>query len=114
MLLKMINYSPLPSRVRRIVKVYDYCIEKVVEAKNGYRIELKEGYKTKDGATSVLTDNTDSMFYSMRSVVKPSTREIKVALYSFSCPICGKAVARGGNYADLGGLRICLYCNVQD
>jgi len=110
----MINYSLLPSRVRRVVKVYDYCIEKVTEAKNGYRIELKEGYKTKEGETSVLTDKTDSMFYSMRSVTKPSTREIKTALYGFLCPVCGKSISKGSNYADLGGLRICLYCNVQD
>jgi hypothetical protein len=106
----MINYKGLPQRLRRIGKQYEYCIEKFIEAKNGYRIELKEGYQTKEGLTSVLTDESDSMFYSMKSVTKPATRVIRTALYGFPCPICGRQTSKGSNYTDLGGMKICGLC----
>jgi hypothetical protein len=111
----MINYSKLPQRVRRIVKVYDYCIERVTAHRNqSVSIDLKIGYKSKEGYTAIGTEDMEEAIQFLKSVIKPSTREIKVALYGFPCPICGKSVAKGSNFADLGGLRICLFCNVQD
>jgi hypothetical protein len=111
----MINYSKLPQRVRRITKIYDYCIENVVAHRDKtVSFELKAGYKAKENYSAITTGDMEEAIYFLKGVTKPSTREIKVALYSFSCPICGKAVAKGNNFADLGGLRICLYCNVQD
>ena len=36
--------------------------------------------------------------------------EIKVALFSFSCPICGTLVTRGTNYQDDQGFKLCMKC----
>jgi predicted RNA-binding Zn-ribbon protein involved in translation (DUF1610 family) len=41
------------------------------------------------------------------------TQEIsvmKVAHYSFPCPVCGNVVNKGSNYRSIHGLNICLNC----
>ena len=110
----MINYSHLPQRVRRVVKVYDYCIDYVTANHDKtISIQLKEGYKAKE-ETAICTKDMEEAIYFLKGVTGPSARLIKVALFSFKCPVCGKPINKGSNYADLQGLKICIYCNVQD
>lgn len=34
--------------------------------------------------------------------------EIKVAYYGFICPICGSKIAKGANYLDHNGFKMCI------
>lgn len=44
-----------------------------------------------------------------KSEEKPkSTSDIKVALFSFNCPICGVRVPKGTNYLDDQGFKMCI------
>ena len=108
----MINYSPLPQRVRRIVKQYEYCIESVVAVGDEtFNIHLKSGYTSKEGISSMMVGSSDreELIYFLKSVVKPPSKEIKVALYGFTCPVSGLYIAKGSNYIDVGGLKISPY-----
>ena len=106
----MINFSPLPSRVRRIAKVYGHCIEVVtIEGKN-VSIKLKEGYKNKE-ETAIVTQNIEEAIYFLKSVSKLASRKSAVALFSFKCQLsCGRMVQKGTNYIELGGMKICSMC----
>ena len=116
----MIEYKGLPQRVRRIVKVYDYCIESVEAIPmnhNVFKILLKTGYEvntsySKTGFNSILVtpNNMEEAIRLLKAVVKPSTRDIKVALYGFECPICSRRVSKGSNYTSMGGLNLCSMC----
>ena len=105
----MINYSPLPQRVRRIGKVYDYCIESMVMNNPPFvLVQLKEGYKS-GGFSVTQTTDMEALISFLKAVTKPSTRDIKVALYGFEC-MCGRRVSKGSNYTSLGGLNLCGKC----
>jgi hypothetical protein len=108
----MINYSGLPSRVRRIVKQYEYCIESVINDGVQYVLRLKEGYQGNHGLKSVVFNDSTDVIYFLKSVTKPSSRNILVALYGFSCPIDGRYVPKGSNYIDLEGLKLCTFCGL--
>lgn len=105
----MINYSPLPSRVRRIVKTYEYCVESVQQFPYSTCVRLKDGYSYQ-GQHSINQGDMEKLIEALKKVTKPPSREIKVALYGFKCPICGCQVHKGSNYTDLGGLKICIMC----
>ena len=111
----MIEYKGLPARVRRIVKVYDYCIESVQMYpfyNTSIKIQLKEGYTRDLKNVIYLGDGEDmeNLIRALKSITKPSTRDIKVALYGFECPICGRRVSKGSNYTSMGGLNLCSMC----
>jgi hypothetical protein len=108
----MINYSQLPQRVRRIAKQYEYCISMVGVQEKNITFMLKDGYQTKEGKTTINMD--EDSIYSFKSVVRPSSRSILVALFGFTCPICGKYIAKGNNYADLSGMRLCMPCSIDN
>ena len=109
----MLNYSGLPQRVRRIVKRYEYCISEVLEIENCvFNCALKEGYQASNGFPFVIMNTRDmeTAIYMFKAVTKPCSRVTKTALYGFNCPMCGKMVAKGKDYTDLGGLNICKLC----
>ena len=116
----MINYSPLPQRVRRVVKQYEYCIESVEVIPmnhNVFKILLKTGYEVKTtysitGFNSMLVTPNDmeETITLLKHVTKPASRVIRTALYGFPCPICGRQTSKGSNYTDLGGMKICGLC----
>ena len=106
----MINYSGLPQRVRRIVKQYEYCIERITCHHNkSVSIDLKSGYVS-EGCTAINTADMEDLIGWLKKATKPASRVIKVALYGFKCPVCGRQVSKGSNYTDLGGMRICTMC----
>ncbi|HZK70625.1 MAG TPA: hypothetical protein VFD03_03765 [Clostridia bacterium] len=110
----MINYSELPQRVRRIVSQYSYCIENVEIQKDEVGIKLKEGYKAKE-ETVLITKNMEEAIYFLKSVTKPPSRDIVVAMFSFKCQLnCGNTIQKGSNYVELGGMRLCNYCGGKD
>jgi hypothetical protein len=110
----MINYSGLPQRVRRIVKQYDYCIESVIKNDNdSCTIYLKKGYQGRDGARNLIIFDDVEAIYFLKSVVKPSNKIIKVALYGFTCPISGVYVPKGSNYIELNGFKLSPTCNLD-
>jgi hypothetical protein len=110
----MINYSQLPSRVRRITKVYDYCIEEVTTQDHKVCIKLKDGYTTKDNSIAIETKNMEEAIYFLKNVTHPQVRKISVALYSFSCQLnCGNTVQKGQNFIDLGGMKLCSFCGMK-
>jgi len=104
----MINYSPLPSRVRRIVKQYEYCVESVQMFGDIVTINLKPGYTSLEGARFISRD-MENLINLLKAVTKPPVKEIKVALYGFTCPVSGLYIAKGSNYIDMGGLKISPY-----
>ena len=107
----MIEYKGLPQRVRRIVKVYEYCIESVIPDQAGFVINLKSGYQGKNGSNVYMAlPNSIEVIEFLKGVTKPSTRDIKVALYGFECPICSRRVSKGSNYTSMGGLNLCSMC----
>lgn len=109
----MFDYSRLPSRIRRIVSVYEYCISTVQNNDGGgYTIFLKDGYLTNDKKSTVECDDSIEMIYRLKAITKPSSAQIKVALYSSSCKLCGTNIPRGSNYIDLNGLQSCTKCGV--
>ena len=105
----MINYSPLPQRVRRIVKQYEYCVESVQMFGDIVNVRLKSGYITGMGGGGFIVGVVEKLIPLFKAVTKPSTREIKVALYGFTCPVSGLYIAKGSNYIDMGGLKISPY-----
>ena len=107
----MINYSGLPQRVRRIVKQYEYCIESVQTINNVVSVNLKPGYWYKGAINhAIITANMEKLIEALKTVTKPASREIKVALYGFPCLICRCQVHKGSNYTDIGGLKTCTNC----
>lgn len=109
----MINFSPLPQRVRRIAKVYSYCIESVTPDSAGFVVRLKEGYQGKNGSNVYMaTHASTEVIEFLKSVTKPASRKIVTALFGFKCPICNSIINKGSNYIDLGGLKICNYCGL--
>jgi hypothetical protein len=111
----MINYSSLPGRVRRVTKVYDYCIEEVVEHDHMVRIKLKDGYTAKDNSIAIETKNMEEVIYFLKAVVHPVIRKMSVALFSFQCQLnCGNTIQKGQNYIDLDGMKLCSYCGLKE
>ena len=110
----MINYSNLPQRVRRITKQYEHCIERVETRDHCTAFHLKNGYQTKEGENVISTSNLSEAIYALKAVGKPATRDIMVALFGFTCPICSRYVSRGSNFVDLGGLKLCTYCGLPE
>jgi hypothetical protein len=110
----MFSYSGLPARVRRIAQQYNHCIEKVETRDHCTAFHLKNGYQTLTGDSVVSTADLSEAIETLKKVVKPATRTMIVALYSFQCPICSRQVHRGSNYVDLGGLKLCTMCGLPD
>lgn len=109
----MISYKGLPSRVRRIVGIYEYCIETVIENEKGiYSATLKDGYESGSGFPWIVinVNKIETAIYAFKAVTKPCSRVIRTALFGFLCPICNGQVLKGSNYTDLGGMRICTMC----
>ena len=109
-----INYSGLPSRIRRITQRYKHCIESITPVQTGLSLKLKEGYLGRSGGSEYDITDAEDLIYFLKDVKKPRSRHILVALYGFKCPICGSIVQRGSNYIDLDGLRLCNYCGLTD
>jgi predicted RNA-binding Zn-ribbon protein involved in translation (DUF1610 family) len=108
----MVIYSNLPQRLRRVIQRYEYCVQSVLETDGTYVVNLREGYKGKDGATQVQFDRSSDIIYFFKDVIAP--RRISSALYSFTCPMCQRTIVKGQNFVDLGGLQICTMCGLKD
>ena len=39
---------------------------------------------------------------------------IKVAGFSFKCPICGKKIVKGSNYVEEQGFKFCVECGLNN
>lgn len=113
----MINYSNLPPRLRRIVKVYEYCILTVTPTSfDAYQIQLKDGYSHRKGDRHYMFlkgDESDAIILFFKNVIKPSASTIQIAMYGFKCPMCGNYVSRGQNYIIVGTIKICVQCNIE-
>jgi hypothetical protein len=114
----MINFSPLPSRVRRITKVYAHCIVSIRETeKDVYNVILKDGYESGSGFPFITFNiaNMEDAIYQFKAVTRLPVRNISVALFSFQCQLsCGRTIQKGQNYIDLGGMKLCSYCGTKD
>jgi hypothetical protein len=105
----MINFFGLPSRVRRITGVYQYCIQEVVENKDkSISLHLKEGFQA-NGQTDFTTTDLEKAIYFLKSVT--NTKKVAVAMFSFLCQLnCGHTIQKGQNYVQIGEMKVCMTC----
>jgi hypothetical protein len=106
----MISFFGLPSRVRRITGIYQYCIQEVVYKDKSINLYLKEGFQA-DGKTNITTKDPEEAIYFLKSV--KNTKKVAVAMFSFPCQLnCGRTIQKGSNYIQIGEMKVCNMCNI--